>query len=163
MTELRTIETSASGGAPETAGRPAPPALPPGPRWPALVQTWHLVRRPWPFLAECARRYGDCFTARLVGLPPTVLVSDPDAIRDLLQADPADVVAGEFNARYFEPALGRYSLLNLDGPRHLRERRLLLPPFHGERIHVTGRTCARSRRRRSRAGPSAGRSRCSTR
>jgi cytochrome P450 len=84
-------------------------------------------------------QYGDCFTVHILGMRPGVILSDPDAIRDLFMADSDAVVAGESNAEFLEPILGRYSLLNLDGDRHLRERRLVLPPFHGERVHVYGR------------------------
>jgi len=117
----------------------AEPALPPGPLAPRIVQTWHFMRRPFAFLDGCARRYGDCFTVRLLGMPPGVILSDPEAIRDLLTADDEAVVAGESNASLLEPILGRHSLLVLDGARHLRQRRLMLPPFHGERMHVYGR------------------------
>jgi cytochrome P450 len=106
---------------------------------PRVVQTWYFVRRPFALLEACVRRYGDCFTVRLLGMPPGVVLSDPEAIRDLLAADDDTVVAGESNARLLEPILGQHSLLVLDGPRHLRERRLMLPPFHGERMHVYGR------------------------
>jgi cytochrome P450 len=116
----------------------AEPALPPGPRHPRWLQTWYFVRRPFAFAEQCARRYGDYFTIRILGMPPSVAVSDPDAIRDLLTGDPESVVAGESNARLLEPILGQFSVLNLDGARHLRERRLLLPPFHGDRMHVYG-------------------------
>jgi cytochrome P450 len=106
---------------------------------PRLVQTWYFMRRPFALLEDGLRRYGDCFTVRFLGMPPAVVLSDPDAIRDLLTAADDAVVAGESNARLLEPILGRHSLLMLDGPRHLRERRLMLPPFHGERMHVYGR------------------------
>jgi cytochrome P450 len=67
------------------------------------------------------------------GRPPLVLFSHPDAIRDIFTGDPDDLHAGESNA-IFEPLLGRHSLLLLDGGEHLRERRLVQPPFHGERM-----------------------------
>jgi cytochrome P450 len=117
---------------------PRTPAMPPGPRLPRAVQTWYFMRRPFEFVADCARRYGDCFTAGILGLRAGVVVSDPDAVRDVFTGDPADVVAGESNARLIEPILGPASLLVLDGARHLRERRLMLPAFHGERMHVYG-------------------------
>jgi cytochrome P450 len=71
-------------------------------------------------------------------MPPAVILGDPEAIRDLFTGDPETIVAGESNARPLEPILGRDSLLNLDGARYLRERRRMLPPFHGERMHVYG-------------------------
>jgi cytochrome P450 len=118
---------------------PREPALPPGPRTPRFVQAWYFMRRPFAMLEDCARRYGDCFTVHVLGMRPGVILSDPDAIRDLFTADSETVVAGESNAELLEPILGEYSVLNLDGARHRRERRLMLPPFHGERVHVYGR------------------------
>ena len=115
------------------------PALPPGPRMPPVVQTWYFMRRPFTLLERCVRRYGANFSVQLLGMDRGVILSDPDAIRDLFTASDEDVVAGEFNAAFLEPILGRHSLLMLDGPRHLRERRLMLPPFHGERMPVYGR------------------------
>ena len=55
--------------------------LPPGPRLPAFMQCINFFRRPHVFLDECARRYGDYFTLRLLGFPgPIVMVSDPGVI-----------------------------------------------------------------------------------
>jgi len=113
--------------------RAEPGVLPPGPRVPALVQFLHLGFRPIAFLEECDRRYGTPFTLRIPARPPLVMFSDPEAIREIFTGDPELLRAGEAN-NLLEPMLGQHSLLLLDGPRHLRERRLMLPPFHGERM-----------------------------
>src|SRR5439155_450483 len=111
---------------------------PPGPRAPALVQFLHFGFRPIAFLEECDRRYGTPFTLRVPARPPLVMFSDPEAIREIFTGDPELLRAGEAND-LLEPMLGQHSLLLLDGPRHLRQRRLLLPPFHGERMQAYGR------------------------
>ena len=117
----------------------APPgALPPGPRLPALVQFLHSAFRPTAFLEECSRRFGDPFTLRIPGRPPLVMFSDPEAIREIFTGDPERLCAGQAND-LLAPMLGQHSLLLLDGARHLRERRLMLPPFHGERMQAYGR------------------------
>lgn len=123
------------------ASRPlaAAAALPPGPAAPAIVQTARLVLRPFETLTSCARRYGDCFTLRLIGGRTTVVVSHPDAIRDVHAGDPDTFRGGEAAARILEPLLGRQSLLVSDGVRHERKRRLMSPPLHGERVQVYGR------------------------
>src|SRR5205809_962469 len=118
--------------------RAEPGVLPPGPRVPALVQFLHLGFRPIAFLEECDRRYGTPFTLRVPARPPLVMFSDPEAIREIFTGDPELLRAGEANS-LLEPMLGQHSLLLLDGPRHLRERRLMLPPFHGERMQAYGR------------------------
>jgi cytochrome P450 len=74
---------------------------------------------------------------RLTG--PLVIFADPAAIRDLFTGDPHTLNAGQANI-ILKPILGKDSLLLLDGDRHLRERRLMLPPFHGERMKAYGET-----------------------
>jgi cytochrome P450/predicted unusual protein kinase regulating ubiquinone biosynthesis (AarF/ABC1/UbiB family) len=111
--------------------------LPPGPDEPPMLQALRWVQWPVPFLEECARRWGDSFTLRLPGGPPIVLFSDPEAIRQIFTGHEDELRAGEANVR-LEPLLGRHSLLLLDGAEHLHERRLLQPPFHGERMQAYG-------------------------
>src|SRR5262245_1464129 len=94
-----------------------------------------FIRTPFEFLDACARRYGDWFTLRFPGVPPFVFTSDPEAIREVFAGDPEELRAGEANAP-LGVVMGPQSLLLLDGAAHLRERRLLLPPFHGERMHA---------------------------
>ena len=60
-------------------------------------------------------------------------MADPEAIRELFTGDQSDLRAGEANS-FMEPALGPHSVLVLDGPEHLRQRKLLLPPFQGSRV-----------------------------
>ncbi len=112
-------------------------AAPPGLRTPALVQVLRWLRKPIPLLEECAARFGDAFSLRFPGFPPLTLFSAPAAIKEIFTGDPEDLRAGEANV-IIEPVVGRSSLLLLDGTRHRRERRLLMPPFHGERMRLYG-------------------------
>jgi cytochrome P450 len=89
-------------------------------------------------LEECYRRYGDAFTLRMAGLPPIVIICDPPAVREVFTGDPEKLRSGQAN-RFLEAALGRQSLLVLDGREHLHERKLMLPPFHGERMRAYAR------------------------
>src|SRR5437660_10070236 len=114
-------------------GMSAASALPPGPPLPALVQTALWLGSPTGFLERCARRYGDVFTLRLALGPPVVMVSDPALVERVLTLDAEAASTGEENA-ILAPLLGDRSVLRLDGPDHLRQRRLLLPFFHGERM-----------------------------
>ncbi|MEK6606918.1 MAG: cytochrome P450 [Myxococcota bacterium] len=116
---------------------PSPVSLPPGPGMPPFVQVLHWVYRPVELLRDSARRFGDAFTIRWPRYPPLVFVSHPDAIRDAFTGDPATFHAGPANV-ILRPILGDRSLLLLDGERHARERRLMMPPFHGERMHAYG-------------------------
>jgi len=78
-------------------------------------------------------RYGDVFTVPLLVFGVGVYVCDPSAIRELLTGDQSDLHAGEANAP-LSAVLGESSLLTLDGREHLRQRKLLLPPFQGSAI-----------------------------
>ena len=114
------------------------PQLPPGPRTPSLYQILQWIFRPIPFMQRCAGIYGDAFTTRLMGSTPVVFFSDPAAIRQVFTGDPEDLQAGQANSRVFRWLLGPNSVLVLDGGRHRRERKLLAPPFHGERMRLYG-------------------------
>jgi cytochrome P450 len=107
--------------------------LPPGPRYPAIIQMAAFWMRPVAFLEQCRARYGGRFTLRLPLSPPFVIVTDPDEIREVFTA-PADVLHPGSGARIIEPVVGRNSVILLDGDAHMEQRRLMLPAFHGERI-----------------------------
>jgi cytochrome P450 len=93
------------------------------------------MRRPLEYWDAIARDHGDTFTMKLPGMRPLIVFSNPDAVREIF-ADDGDVMhAGRFN-RVLAPFLGTKSMLMLDGKEHLRHRRLLMPPFHGERMHA---------------------------
>jgi cytochrome P450 len=115
-------------------------ALPPGPRDPAAVQLFRWLRDPFRLLVDCQRRFGDAFSIRLPGLErPFVVLADPAVVKEVF-AMPADLGhAGKANA-VLRPFLGEHSLLLLDGAEHLRQRKMMMPPFHGERMHAYGRT-----------------------
>src|SRR5215208_2728896 len=112
----------------ETAVRTA---YPPGPRWPAAVQSVLFQRqRAW-LLPRMARRYGDVFSLRV---PPyadhLVVFNRPEHIKEIFAADPHDLHAGEGN-QVLGPVMGERSLLLTDEDEHARARRLLMPAFNG--------------------------------
>ena len=111
--------------------------LPPGPSQPLLRQVWEFVRRPLELMEECRDRYGEPFTLRVARGAPFVVFSDPEAVKAVFTASPDVLRSGEANA-VFEAGLGPRSLIVLDGSDHLRDRRLVLPPFHGERMRSYG-------------------------
>ena len=105
--------------------------LPPGPRLPGAVQAvlWGL-RYPQ-FTSAAHARFGATFTIRPGTMPATVLTTDRDAIRRLLTGDP---LARHHANDAVRPLIGDASVLLLDPAPHLARRRLLLPPFHGDRV-----------------------------
>jgi cytochrome P450 len=86
---------------------------------------------------ECRRRYGDCFSLRIASEGSWVLICDPESIKKVFTGNPEHLRAGEANA-ILRPVVGSESVLLLDGPSHLRQRKLLLPPFHGARMQRYG-------------------------
>jgi cytochrome P450 family 135 len=92
-----------------------------------------LARRPLDALLGWQARYGNVFTVKFIGFGTGVYVAEPDAIKQLFTGDQSDLLAGEANS-IMEPVLGPHSVLVLDGPEHLRQRKLLLPPFQGSRV-----------------------------
>ena len=107
--------------------------LPPGPRRPAVAQTLEWVVDPQRFMRRNGRRFGKAFTARLGPQANVVFLSTPAAVRDVFHGPPEHLNMGDING-LFRRVLGRNSLLVIDGEEHLRQRKLLLPPFHGERV-----------------------------
>jgi cytochrome P450 len=108
-------------------------ALPPGPKTPAAVNLVRFALHPLSTLLGWQRRYGDIFTVKFRVFGTGVYVVDPEAIRELFTGDQSDLLAGEANS-FMAPVLGRHSVLVLDGPEHMRQRKLLLAPFQGSRV-----------------------------
>jgi cytochrome P450 len=108
--------------------------LPPGPRAPAAWQTIAWMVRPGAFLRRVHQRFGDPATIRTYWTPePMVLFSHPDAVREVFRLDPTIAPAGQ-SWEFLRPFAGPDSILLLDGDEHLRERRLMATPFHGQRM-----------------------------
>ncbi|MEA2208267.1 MAG: cytochrome family [Solirubrobacteraceae bacterium] len=114
-------------------------ALPPGPRLPTTLQAAIWALRPLEFLDRCARRHGDVFTLRIRRERPWVLLSDPEHVKHVFTTEPALVGAGAAEANpLLEPLLGPRSVMLLDEPQHLSDRKRLLPSFHGRRMRDYG-------------------------
>jgi cytochrome P450 family 135 len=110
--------------------------LPPGPRAPAVWQTLAWMTRPGGFLRRVHARFGDPATIRTYWTEePMVLFSSPDSVRAVFRLDPAIAPAGQ-SWEFLRPFAGPHSILLLDGEEHIRERRLLQGPFHGERMRA---------------------------
>jgi cytochrome P450 len=112
--------------------------FPPGTRLPAVAQAGLYALDPLGFLIRFHRRYGDVFTVSFPFFDRLVYVADPALVKELFTGSPEQLHAGEANATVLEPALGPNSVLTLDERPHMRQRKLLLPPFHGERIQRYG-------------------------
>jgi cytochrome P450 len=100
---------------------------------PRALQTLGWITRPMPFMEQCRDRYGDAFTLRIAHEGTWVLLSDPEAVKQVFTGDPRLMHAGEANVVLL-PVLGSNSVLLLDEDPHMRQRKLLLPSLHGERL-----------------------------
>jgi cytochrome P450 len=142
----------------EQATLPRTPAAirsgpPPGSRAPALLQALRYVRDPLGFLIRLQRRHGDVFMLSFPYFGRLVYVANPALVKQLFTGAPEQLHAGEANATVLEPALGPNSVLTLDEGPHMRQRKLLLPPFHGERIHGYGELIREVTREEMRSWP----------
>src|SRR4051794_1157317 len=122
--------TTAAPSVPRPVRRAA--SLPPGPRMPRAMQTVGWLNRPFQFVERARAKYGDTFTMH-IGRDTFVVLSDPADVKQVFTGDPAIYHAGAANIILL-PFLGHKSVLLLDGAQHLGQRKLLLPPFHGEKM-----------------------------
>ncbi len=128
------------------------PRLPPGPPIPRVVQTAGFMLAGPRFLEACRRRYGNVVTFRTLFDNGFVMLFDPAEVKELFQGPGEQLRAGEANAM-LGPVVGERSVLLLDGSEHLRHRRLMLPPFHGRRMHAFAEAMRRSADREIDAWP----------
>src|SRR4051795_8736381 len=106
--------------------------VPPGPRTPMALQTLGMMTRQRPYLERLRRRYGPMFSINILGLGRMVVLADPELIKHTFQADPETLHAGSRSP--LRKVLGDNSLLGIDEDQHLEQRKLLLPPFKGQRM-----------------------------
>jgi cytochrome P450 len=109
--------------------------LPDGPSAPPVVQTAELTARPVAFVERCRERFGGTFSVRLSRIGPMVFFSDPASIKEVFGSDRENTITQGRNV-VLEPILGTKSLLVQEGAEHLARRKLMLPPFHGERMRA---------------------------
>src|ERR1700722_14721308 len=107
--------------------------LPAGPSEPPAVQMMRWLMRPIAFMESCRRRFGDEFSVGFPGFErPMVMLSNPETIGALYTAPEHGLPPGRTISLL--PIMGAGSVLLLEGKEHLARRKLMLPPFHGERM-----------------------------
>ncbi|MBW4432753.1 MAG: cytochrome P450 [Pelatocladus maniniholoensis HA4357-MV3] len=104
--------------------------LPNGPKTPSLVQIFQWINSPLTYMENCAERYGDIFTLQLT--EPVVMISNPQGLQQMLTSDTKEFAAP--GDPLFESFVGKNSVITVSGEVHRRQRQLLMPPFHGERM-----------------------------
>ncbi|MGN6203202.1 MAG: cytochrome P450 [Solirubrobacterales bacterium] len=132
------MEATATAAASVNGHGPAPIAgLPPGPRMGRVPQTAIWSRRAQWLLEQSRARFGPMFSLKIAYEGDWVLISDPELVKQVFTGDPKVFHAGEGN-QILRPILGDNSVLVLDEKKHISQRKLLLPPFHGERMQAYG-------------------------
>jgi cytochrome P450 family 138 len=105
--------------------------LPPGPTAPRAVQGAYALTQPLRGMRRLKERYGDAFTVNVPIFGHAVVLSDPGEIKQLFTSGPDLVDNLEVN---LGRVLGPHSMFALSGAEHKRQRKLLVPPFHGRRL-----------------------------
>jgi cytochrome P450 family 135 len=100
---------------------------------PSTLQAVAWARRPLPFLERCQKHFGDIFTIRVKHAGTWVILADPEDVKKVFTADHAVLGVGLANS-ILGPLLGPRSVMLLEEPEHVKRRKLMLPPFHGERM-----------------------------
>lgn len=111
--------------------------LPKGPPEPPILQLPQFLFLPGSYVRRCRDTFGNVFTLRFPGIPPVVQFHKPDAVRDVFTGSPEEFWAGEANL-VLKPLLGEQSLLLVDGATHTRNRKVVTPPFRGDRMKAYG-------------------------
>jgi cytochrome P450 len=118
------------------SGPPRVSRMPPGLRMRPFLQTVFWALAPTWLMDRAAARLGEAFTITFFPSGMRfVLISDPDAVKTLFTAPPEIAPSGVGNSPV-AGVMGPNSVLTLTGPEHMRQRKLLLPPFHGERMRA---------------------------
>ena len=112
-------------------------SFPPSVKEPGFVTVYRWLRHPFELMEDSAAKLGPAFSFELPGLPKLAVFSEPDVVKHVFADTGDDMLAGQFN-RSIKAFLGDKSVLMVDKETHLRKRRLLLPPFHGERMTQYG-------------------------
>ncbi|MDY7023394.1 MAG: cytochrome P450, partial [Cyanobacteriota bacterium] len=108
--------------------------LPDGPKTPRLIRMMRLTATPLSYLEDYYRRYGD-FIRIGKSETPLVYVNSPNGIEKIFTASSEQFKTGSAGGVLLT-LLGENSVLMLDGERHQRQRKLLMPPFHGDRLRT---------------------------
>ena len=126
-----------------------------------MAQAALVTAGPYSWMQKRRERYGDVFSSHFPFFGRVVYVADPALVKEVFAGDPTVFHAGEANATVLGDALGEHSLLTLDEGRHLSQRKLLLPPFHGAAVkRLRRRDAPRPRHARSTLGRSTAPSHC---
>lgn len=116
----------------ETIAPAAPVRLPRVPRWRSLLRSFALAKNPLPVLSQVLARHGDTVELFIGGVEKSILTRDPALIQHVLQKNHRNYAKSKFT-QSFSRYIG-HGLLTNEGPDWLRQRRLIQPGFHRQRV-----------------------------
>ncbi|MGB3766856.1 MAG: cytochrome P450 [Phormidesmis sp.] len=102
-----------------------------------LLRVFYLILQPTNYMDDNVQRYGPTFQIGAQSESPLVYVGDPEMVREIFTLDASTAETGSRN-QVLQPMVGDRSILLLDGDPHRRQRKLLMPPFHGDRLRSYG-------------------------
>jgi cytochrome P450 len=106
---------------------------------PSPMQAMGWALRPLAFMDRCGERYGEMFTLRIRRERPWVFLTNPEHVKQVFTTDAQLLRAGAGEANpLLGPLLGARSVMLQDEPRHMIDRRRILPSFHGQRMRDYG-------------------------
>ena len=113
--------------------------LPPQLDTPRFLQRIESIADPVNYMEKAVPQQPDIFRAKVIGLGDNlVFVNNPEAVKTILTNDRTKFFASGKENEMLKPLVGDYSIFLLEGDRHRKRRKLLLPPFHGERMQAYG-------------------------
>jgi cytochrome P450 family 138 len=124
-------QTAPDQPAPDQTASAGAVRIPPGPRLPKKLQGLVFVAGRRGAMRALRRRYGPAYSVHVPIFGPASVITDPALVRQLFLTSNEHVGNIEVN---LGRVLGPGSLFNLDGAEHHRQRKLLIPPFHGKRM-----------------------------
>lgn len=106
---------------------------------PTLLQRIQWVTHPVGYMESAAQHYPDLFFSRVVGSSDSLIfVHHPQALQEILTNDRKKFGSPGEDNKILLPLIGEYSVIMLDGERHRRQRQLMMPSFHGDRMRTYG-------------------------
>jgi cytochrome P450 family 110 len=104
----------------------------------SLKQRLHWIAQPDKYMNSAAAQAPELFLADITGGEGYIFVNHPEAMRQIVTSDRSKYFASSKESRLLQPLVGDDSLIMIEGDRHRQRRKLLLPPFHGERMQTYG-------------------------
>lgn len=99
-----------------------------------LQQKIQWIAKPDKYMDLAAKNFPDIFAADIAGADEYIFVNHPEAMRQIIASDRHKFLASSKESEIIKPLVGANSISLIEGDRHKKRRKLLLPPFHGERM-----------------------------